>query len=284
MAARVGLIHPGAMGAAVGAALRAAGVDVAWAGEGRSSATRGRAEAADLVDAGTLPALAGRSDVVLCICPPDAALGVARSVAETGFSGTYVDANAVSPATVARVAEVVEGGGATFVDGDLIGGPPRAGGATRLYLSGPANPVASVLSGPGLESVVLAGDVAAASMLKMCYAAWTKGSAALLLAIRAAAQELGVEEALLAEWDRSQPGLRERAELSVSAVPKAWRFAGEMEEIAATFAAAGQPDGFGLAAAEVYRRLGRFKDTQPPPPLDEALASMREAAPRADPV
>jgi 3-hydroxyisobutyrate dehydrogenase-like beta-hydroxyacid dehydrogenase len=233
-----------------------------------------------LADAGTLGALAERSDIVLCICPPDAAMDVARAVAATGFTGTYVDANAVAPATVARIAEVVEQGGATFVDGDLIGGPPRAGGATRLYLSGPADAVAPVLSGPGLESVVLAGHVVAASSLKMCYAAWTKGSAALLLAIRAVARELGVEDALLAEWDRSQPGLRERAELSVFAVPKAWRFTGEMEEIAATFAAAGQPDGFALAAADVYRRLSEFKDTQPV--LDEALAAMRAVAPRAD--
>ncbi|MCU1448211.1 MAG: NAD(P)-dependent oxidoreductase [Acidimicrobiales bacterium] len=274
-AARVGLLHPGAMGAAVGAALTSNGVDVAWAGEGRSDATRRRAAEAGLIDAGSLAPLLERTDIVLCICPPDAAGDVARSVAITGFSGTYVDANAVSPATVAGIADIVAAGGATFVDGDLIGGPPRPGGATRLYLSGPADAAAAVLGGPGLESVVLGGDVAAASTLKMCYASWTKGSAALLLAIRAAARELGVEDPLLAEWDRSQPGLRDRSELSVAVVPKAWRFVGEMEEIAATFAGAGQPEGFALAAAEIYRRLGRFKDGVAT--LDEVLATLSEA-------
>jgi hypothetical protein len=134
-----------------------------------------------------------------------------------------------------------------------------------------------VLAGPGLESVVLDGDRAAASTLKMCYAAWTKGSAALLLAIRAVARQMGVEDALLAEWDRSQPGLRARSEGAVAVASKAWRFVGEMEEIAATFAAAGLPEGFGLAAADVYRQLAGFKDTDAL--LVEVLATLTESAP-----
>jgi len=114
----------------------------------------------------------------------------------------------------------------------------------------------------------------------MCYAAWTKGTAALLLAIRAVARDLGVEDALLAEWDRTQPDLRARSEAATGSVPKAWRFVGEMKEIAATFAAAGYPDGFALAAAEIYSRLAEFKDVQPT--LDEALAVTRGEVPPAD--
>jgi 3-hydroxyisobutyrate dehydrogenase-like beta-hydroxyacid dehydrogenase len=277
----VGLLHPGAMGGAVGAALTSAGVDVGWAGEGRSAASRKRAERAGLSDAGTLPALVQHSELVLCICPPDAAVDVARSVADAGFTGTYVDANAVAPATVHRIAAIVEGAGATLVDGDLIGGPPQPGGPTRLYLSGvAAGSVAVTLQGPGLESIALEGDVAAASTLKMCYAAWTKGSAALLLAVRAAARDLGVEDDLLDEWDRTQPGLRARSEGAAGSVSKAWRFVGEMHEIAATFAAAGLPDGFALAAAEVYQRLSEYKDRAAS--LDEALATMTAGVPRAD--
>jgi 3-hydroxyisobutyrate dehydrogenase-like beta-hydroxyacid dehydrogenase len=241
---------------------------------GRSAATRARAERAGLTDAGTVQALAAESEVLVCICPPDAAFDVAESVAEVGFTGTYVDANAVSPGRVREIAAVVESAGATFVDGDLIGGPPQPRGLTRLYLSGAAaGSVAGVLGGSGLEAVVLGGDVAAASALKMCYAAWTKGSAALLLALRAAARELGVEDALLAEWDRSQPGLRARSEGAVGSVPKAWRFVGEMHEIAATFAVADLPDGFALAAAEIYERLAGFKDTDTG--MDAALAALR---------
>lgn len=273
MTRRVGMLHPGAMGAAVGAALTATGHEVLWAGEDRSEATRSRAESAGLRDVGNVGMLAADSEIVLCICPPHAAVDVAEVVASIGFTGTYVDGNAVAPATVARIASIVEGAGATFVDGDLIGGPPQPGGPTRLYLSGAAAPsVAAVLSGPGLESVALAGDLAAASTLKMCYAAWTKGTSALLLAIRAVARDFGVEDALLAEWDRTQPGTGARSEAAVGSVPKAWRFLGEMEEIAATFRSAGLPDGFALAAAEVYRRLATFKDSQPS--LDEVLSEL----------
>jgi len=270
----VGLLHPGAMGSAVGAALKSAGVEVTWADEGRSEATRSRAQQAGLRDVHTLDAVVASSGLILSICPPHAAVDVAQRVAVLGFGGTYIDANAVAPATVHQIASIVEGAGATFVDGDLIGGPPKPGGPTRLYLSGPsASSLADLLRAPGLESVALDGDLAAASTLKMCYAAWTKGSAALLLAIRAAARDLGVEDPLLTEWDRTQPGLRTRSEGAVGSVPKAWRFIAEMEEIAATFSAAGLPDGFALAAADVYSRLAEFKDSAVA--LNEALDALQ---------
>lgn len=146
----VGRLHPGEMGASIGAARRRAGVQVLWVSAGRGAATRRRAQAADLTDVGTLPALVVRSQLVMSVCPAHA--------------------------------------GGRFVDGDLIGGPVRPGGATRLYPSGPAGAEVAALFAPtDLEAVALAGDVAAASAPKMCYAAWTKGTSALLLAIRAAA-------------------------------------------------------------------------------------------------
>jgi 3-hydroxyisobutyrate dehydrogenase-like beta-hydroxyacid dehydrogenase len=272
----VGLLHPGEMGASIGAALRRAGVEVLWVSAGRGPATRRRAQAADLTDAGTLPALVARSDLVLSVCPPHAAIQVARTVAASGFAGTYVDANAVAPTTARALGAVVEQGGGRFVDGDLIGGPVRPGGPTRLYLSGPAAGEVTALFAPtDLEAVALGDDVAAASALKMCYAAWTKGTSALLLAIRAAAAAHGVEAALLAEWTRTQPDLAARSQAAAGAARKAWRFAGEMDQIAACFAEAGLPDGFARAAAEVYRRLAAFKDLEGDPPLGEVLGWVR---------
>ena len=82
----------------------------------------------------------------------------------------------------------------------------------------------------------------------------SKGTAALLLATREVARHFEVDEALAAEWADSVPGLRERLERAQrAAAKKGWRWAGEMGEIADTFAAAGQPEGFHRAAAEVYR-------------------------------
>ena len=251
----IGLLHPGEMGAALGAALRERGHDVLWASAGRSAATRERADRAGLRDAGSVVALARSSDLVVSVCPPDAALDVARAVA--GWASVFVDANAVSPATVRAIRGVIEETGGRCVDGGIVGPPPVRAHTTRLYLSGPgADAVAGAFEGTRVEASIVGPQVGAASALKMTYAAWTKGTAALLLAILAAAREAGVEDALLAEWQRSQPGLEERwAQAADAAAHKGWRWVGEMEEIAATFAAAGLPDGFHRAASDVFRRV-----------------------------
>ena len=243
---KVGVLHPGEMGAAVAAVVRD---EVLWAPEGRSEATAVRAR-----DTGLRPAplaeLLERCEVVLSICPPHAAIDVARSCA--GYRGIYCDANAVSPETAREVARTV---GGEVVDGGIIGGPPRGPG-TRLYLSGgAADAVAAVFAGTALEAVVIGDEVGTASALKMCYAAWTKGSAALLLAVSEAAEALGLRDELRAEWERSIPGLDERADhASRSADAKAWRWVGEMREIEATLRAAGLPGGFHAAAAEIFER------------------------------
>jgi 3-hydroxyisobutyrate dehydrogenase-like beta-hydroxyacid dehydrogenase len=253
-AATIGLLHPGEMGAAIGAVLRGRGQRVVWASEERSAETRKRADEAGLEDAGSVEELVRRSEVILSVCPPHAALEVAGSVA--GFRGVFVDANAIAPATAREVAAVVAAGGGESVDGGIIGPPPRAAGATRLYLSGgEAEAVAGLFAGSVVDARVLSGELGTASALKMAYAAWTKGTAALLLAIGELARAEGVESALHEEWRLSLPDLPERSQRAArSAQAKGWRWVGEMEEIASTFAAAGLPDGFHRAAAEVFRR------------------------------
>ena len=272
----IGLLHPGEMGSAVGAALRAVGHRVVWASSGRGAATRARAEADGLVDVGTLESLVGKASVVLSVCPPHAALDIARQVAALRYRGIFVDANAVAPATACEIGRVVEAAGALFVDGGIIGSPPRRPGVTRLYLSGAeASRIAALFATSPLESVVVDGPPGAASAVKTTYAAWTKGSNALLMAVRALAIREGVDDTLLAEWGRSQPALAARCEDAVRAnAPKAWRFVGEMEEIAAAFSAAGLPVGFHEAAAKVYQRLAAWKDTPTPPSIGEVAKAL----------
>ena len=245
------------MGASVGAALAEQGVTVLWASRARSQATAARAHAAGLTDAGDLAAVTDRADILLVICPPHAAVDVAVAVAATGFAGLYVDANAVAPATAATISDLVGQNGARFVDGDLIGGPMVSGANTRLYLSGVDAPaVAQLFRGSDRgEAVVLGEDPTAASALKMAYAAWTKGTAALLLAVEAVAMASGVEDQLFAEWRRSQPDLPERLAAAHRSLPKAWRWSGEMDQIARCFADLGVTDGFARGAAEVFRTV-----------------------------
>src|SRR6266516_1481083 len=115
----IAVLHPGEMGAAVGRCLTGSGHQVLWASQGRGTATAARAEAAGLADARSIEEVAGRAEIIMSICPPHAALEVARAVA--GFQGMYVDANAISPATAREVAGIVEAGGASYVDGGIIG-------------------------------------------------------------------------------------------------------------------------------------------------------------------
>jgi 3-hydroxyisobutyrate dehydrogenase-like beta-hydroxyacid dehydrogenase len=260
----------------VGACAVAGGSRVFWASEGRSAGTRDRAATAGLEDAGRLAAVVADSDVVVSVCPPHAALDLARAVAALRFSGLFVDANAVSPSTAREIGGAVEAGGAVFVDGGLIGPPPRAAGTTRLYLSGrEAKRAAALFDGTRLEAIAVSDAPGAASALKMAYAAYTKGVSALLMGVRVLAAAEGVDEALLAEWHRSQPDLPKRSEAAArDNARKAWRFVGEMEEITATFEAAGLPGDFHEAAAEIYRRLAVYKDATTPPSMADLVGPL----------
>jgi 3-hydroxyisobutyrate dehydrogenase-like beta-hydroxyacid dehydrogenase len=256
--ATIGLLHPGEMGAAVGGCLVSVGHEVLWDPAGRSRASTGRALAGGLTGV-TFDALLKRSSVILSICPPARALDVAAQVAGAGYAGIYLDANAISVATAAQVAGIVTAAGATYVDGGIIGMPPEVAGHTRLYLAGPrANEVRLLFGRSALDARIAEGPLYAASAVKMAYAAWTKGSSALLLAARALARAEGVERALLAEWALSQPALAQRSEgAATSAAAKGWRWVAEMEEIVASMTAAGLPAGFHEAAADIYNRASQ---------------------------
>ena len=259
----IGVLHAGEMGAAVGSCLSQRGLTVLWASAGRSTATADRAAAAGMRDVGSASEMAGQADVILSVCPPHAALEVARSVA--GFRGIYVDANAVSPATTREVGEIVTADGASYVDGGIIGAPPRSPGDSRLYLSGLwAEEISHLFADTALDAQVIGDDIGQASAVKMAYAAWTKGTAALILAIRALAHAEGVEQTLITEWQRSQPALTSRPHAAArSAMEKGWRWVAEMEEIAATMAAAGLPPGFHQAAAAIYTRVPHTTTSSP---------------------
>jgi 3-hydroxyisobutyrate dehydrogenase-like beta-hydroxyacid dehydrogenase len=277
----IALLHPGEMGAAVGACLVSRGTRVVWASENRSSATRQRADCAGFEDLSSLDNALAASDAVLSICVPSGALDLARQVAAMNFRGLYIDANAISPAHSREIGCLVESVGARFVDGGIIGLPPTPRRITKLYLCGPDAPaIAALFDGTQTEAILIDRPIGAASALKMCYAAWAKGETALLGIIRALARHEGVDETLLKEWRDSMPGIAEQSEHIVQRARKAWRWAGEMEEIAASFDAANLPSGF-LANAEIYRRLAEFKDAPELPSSEEVSARLVGRTPRS---
>jgi 3-hydroxyisobutyrate dehydrogenase-like beta-hydroxyacid dehydrogenase len=262
------------MGASVGAAARSNQHTVLWASAGRSAGTGARARRANLQDAGTVPKLVNASELVLSVCPPHAAEEVAREVAQLGFSGIYVECNAISPDRTRAIQRIVEDAGAHYVDGGIIGGPAWTREAkTRLYLSGPrAEDVAACFAGSPLETPVISDRIGAASALKMGYAAFTKGTTALLTGILGLVEKEGVRADLARQWGDAFTEQTVRRVCANTA--KAWRFVGEMHEIAATFRGAGLPGGFHQAAAEVYARLEAFKDRAEPPAIEAVLETL----------
>lgn len=255
----IGILHPGVMGAAVGSALKRVAGAVVWAAAGRSVTTSKRAEIADLVGVPDVAELARRAHVIISVCPPHAARAVAEQVAAAvaGRSDPplYVEANAVSPATVQGIGALL--GPERVVDGAIIGPPAWEPGQTVLWLSGAAAPeIAALFDGSPFEARVLGTELGPASALKACFALQSKAVPALWLAMEAAARGYGVSDALrdeLARTSARRPAAPDGA--------KAWRWVGEMEEAADTLDALGLPDGFSRAAAEMYRRLAESDPT-----------------------
>ena len=281
---RIGILHPGAMGVFVAASALRNGNSVYWVSESRSEKTRDRADQYGLLDAGSLSNLCKKCSIVISVCPPHAAEDVAFQVLECGFEGIYVEANAISPQKVIRISGAMTASGLTFVDGGIVGNPAWKDGETSFYLSGEAAPaVAACFSSGSLVPYVLNTLVGTASGIKMCYGAYTKGTTALLCTILAAAENMGVRGELEAQWARDWPGFDEKTRMRVRRVTaKAWRFAGEMDEISETFRAVGLPGEFHEGAAEIYRRLTAFKDAETLPQLDDVLNALLLNHPSGD--
>lgn len=273
---RIGILHPGAMGISVAASALNSGHTVFWASEGRSAETAERARALPLTELATVSELCAQSNLILSVCPPHAAEDVAAQVVANAFHGLYCDANAISPERSRRIGAMLSRAGIDFVDGGIIGVPAKKRGETWLYLSGArAAQVASCFSAGPLETQVIGDEIGKASALKMCYAAFTKGTTALLCAVLGAAESLNVRTELYEQWTRDDPNIVARNETRVRNTPaKAWRFEGEMREIADTFEAAGMPGGFHRAAAEVYHRIAPLRDAAPPVSLTAILDTL----------
>jgi len=258
MAHTVGIMSPGDMGHAVGRVLRENGATVVAALAGRSDGTRDLCNAAGIEDVGNVDVLVERCEVVLSILVPAeaeaAAAVVGDAIGRTRADVTYVDCNAISPGTSKRIAATIEAAGGRFVDAGIIGGPPRdRDSGTRFPASGPNATRFEALTDYGLKVRVIGDDVGQASGLKMCYAALTKGTSALLIQLLTGARRLGLYDALVEELENSQSQRLRQAERSVPGVPaKAHRWVGEMEEIAKTFAEAGLTPKTYEGAAEIF--------------------------------
>lgn len=254
----IAVIAQGAMGAAIGARLHAHGVDVLTSLQDRSARSAQRAAAAGM--RAVSDAELSAADILLSIVPPSEAQALAERLAPSLAAGehkpVYIDCNAVSATSVQRIGDIVRASGCAFADAGIIGGPPRDGGYTpSLYLAGAPATATEALARGGLKLRVLDGPIGAASALKMSYAAITKGLIAVSSAALLSASEHGAADALLAELAESQAALLPVLSRGIPDMfPKAYRFVGEMEQIAGHFA---RPASAAMyrGIADLYREL-----------------------------
>ncbi len=251
------------MGHSVGLVLRQGGLRVITCLRGRSSRTVALATKAGITDVSDYHSLVGESDVLLSILAPAQAVRLAECVAtavrNTRTELLFVECNAISPQTVRRIGAMLTAAGARFVDAGIIGPPPKPGARdTRFYVSGEHAPALAELNRHGLDVRPIGAEIGQASGLKMCYAALTKGLAALATELLVAGRVMGLDDPLHAELRLSQGALLAWIERQLPTIPpKASRWVGEMEEIAATFADLGLTPQMLEGAAALYRYVAQ---------------------------
>jgi 3-hydroxyisobutyrate dehydrogenase-like beta-hydroxyacid dehydrogenase len=247
------------MGHAIGARLQQHGLRVLTNLTGRSSRSAALAAEAGIIDVADDRALVQKADILLSILVPAEAAACAERIATALRAAPtrllFADCNAVAPRTVQSIQNIITAAGAEFVDAGIIGGPPRNDDAgPRLYVSGPQAEQFARLKEYGLDIRVLGSAIGQASGLKMCYASLTKGLIALATETLTAGKALGLNDALAAELQSSRPVLYRMFQDGVPAMPpKAYRWVGEMEEIARTFADLGLPPRMLEGVAAIYR-------------------------------
>jgi 3-hydroxyisobutyrate dehydrogenase-like beta-hydroxyacid dehydrogenase len=284
----VGIVSPGAMGSGFARVLASDGVRVVASAAGRSERTRRLAGDSGVELLGSLDDVVEAADVVLSIVPPDQARQVADAVAEatgrTGATPLVVDLNAIAPATAIEIQALLAEAGLDLVDGSISGPPPGTRGETRVYLSGARAYEIAALGGHGVTWLPVGEHAGAASAVKMSTASVYKGSGALLLQALLTARANGVLDAVLADLHGSWPELVEGVSGWLqSSASKAGRYVGEMEEIAATQAAAGLTPELFEAMADIYRELARSplaahapEDVDPARPLEDVLEAIAQ--------
>ena len=256
----VAIMSPGDMGHAVGKVLSESGIDVITCTDGRSQRTKNLAEMAGLRQVATLEDMVIQADLVLSIMVPSKAMSFVREISphfESSKTPTYfADCNAVSPQSALAMAEVINQAGGKFIDGGIIGTAPTKGDTPRFYVSGPNASVVMELDGRGIIVKAIGNKVGQASGIKMCYAALTKGTNTLHVALLTAASRMGLTDDLRKEFEFSQKSHLAAMEKGISRLPaNAHRWIGEMEEIAATFENLGVTPNFHKGAAEIYKML-----------------------------
>jgi 3-hydroxyisobutyrate dehydrogenase-like beta-hydroxyacid dehydrogenase len=272
----IGMVSPGAMGSAIGRGYAEAGSRVVATLEGRSERTRELAHGLELLE--SLDEVVHVSDIVISVVPPGQALAVAAWIHEaatmTGANPLVADFNAVSPTTMHRIEETLDG--LSLVDGSISGGPPDKPG-TRLYLSGEHAERIAELGHPRLDVHILHGGIGMASAVKMSTASVYKGLSAIMLQAVRSAEVNGVLDPVLEDLTKAFPEMMaDLAPWLASSVSKAGRYVAEMKEIAETQGAAGLTPKLFQAMATVWAHAAKTPLGQTAPEQAQEFVHLRQ--------
>jgi 3-hydroxyisobutyrate dehydrogenase-like beta-hydroxyacid dehydrogenase len=276
----IGLVGAGLMGSGIGGTLQANGHNVITTLAGRSARTAGLVRAAGLTTVPDLEALVRRTDIVLVVTPPAAALDAAREIAgaarTTDARPLVVDLNAVAPSTMEHISGILATVEVDVVDGSISGSPPNLRPGARIYLAGPRVAEVAGLAWAPARPIVVGDTVGKASAVKMCTASVYKGLSGLLAQAMRTADHHDVLDHVIADLSE----LDDRAHTQVAlAATKAHRYVGEMLEIAQTQADAGLTAALFRAYARVFEDLARTSLARnDPETLDRALTPAQVAA------
>ncbi|WP_372404552.1 DUF1932 domain-containing protein [Streptomyces luteireticuli] len=272
------LVHPGSMGAAVGAHAARSGARVLWLPAGRSAETRERARQAGFEPVDSLCQALAVSDIVLSICPPQYAEDVAEDITAHAFDGVFVDANAISPERMSRIAALVTARcpGSQVVDGSIFGPPPVNGKRIRLYVAGQdTSAVERVFKGTDVIVQPMAAPLGSASALKMAFASYQKAARTLAAVAHSLAHEHGVGDLLTKEAHIMASDILSNPDYLPSVAARAWRWRPEMHEVADALRSAALPTDLAEATAKVMKRWEADKDDLDLP-LAEILAHLKD--------
>jgi 3-hydroxyisobutyrate dehydrogenase-like beta-hydroxyacid dehydrogenase len=277
----VAILSPGDMGHAVGQLLRKHELRVVTCLAGRSARTRALSERAGIIDIPNLDEMVLQSDVILSITVSEVAPQVCQHVADalraTKAKVLFAECNAIAPQQARRMEPIITSAGGRFVDASIIGSPPKNGSSPRFYASGPHAAELEQMRGFGLDVRNIGPEIGLASGIKMCYAAMTKGSAALFAELLVAAELMGLYDNLRAEFQNSQPAVYQRMERAVPGVPaNSRRWVSEMQEIAATFEHLGLTPYIFRGVADMYRFIGSTPLGQETPETEDRNRTLQE--------
>jgi len=284
----IAIQSPGDMGHAVGKVLKENGFDVITCLSGRSERTTELAKAGGFRIVETVDDVVNEADLILSILVPSRAKELASEVSKafirTQATAYFVDCNAISPNSSKEICEIINSTGGTFIDGGIVGGAPTKGDTPRFYVSGPEAEVVTQLDQKGIIVKVVGSNVGQASGIKMCYAALTKGTNTLQVALLTAAHKMGLIEQLKEEFEFSQQGALNAMESGISRLPaNSHRWIGEMEEISSTFQSLGITPYFHKGAADVYRMLNETPfASETPETIDSSRSTWETIAAAAD--